>query len=79
MTAKEFISKLNRPLSITYLCKIENHNEIPGPEVIINMAEVLEEHPSDLLAIARIQKEEDYNKKLEGVYRRALEEYRNAT
>ena len=40
-TAKELIKKLDEDLSPTYIAKIELHDEIPSPELLSKMADVL--------------------------------------
>jgi transcriptional regulator with XRE-family HTH domain len=68
-TAKQFIEKLkNKKPSRAYLCKIENYDEIPSPDLICRMAIALDFEKRSLLSIAMGNKLEQYYNKLNKEY-----------
>jgi transcriptional regulator with XRE-family HTH domain len=70
-TVKQFIEALNKDISPAYITKIEVHGEIPKPELICEIAEVLAADPEKLLAMAQKNKAETYQKQLEEKYKKA--------
>ncbi len=80
-TVKEFIGKLGKigkqgELSPAYITKIEIHGEIPNPEVICKMADVLGYDPDELLNSAKQRKIKKYKESLEEKYTKAIGFYR---
>jgi transcriptional regulator with XRE-family HTH domain len=67
-TAKQFIKILGCKLSPTYITKIEAHNHIPSPSVIIAMARAFNLPPEHLLMIAKTNKLNQYSQLLEKKY-----------
>ncbi len=79
---QSFIEKLGpigrdkKKLSPAYITKIEVHGEIPNPEVICKIAEVLGYDLEKLLNSAKQRKLKKYEKSLEEKYEKATTFYR---
>ena len=81
---KDFIEKLGvvskegRMISAPYITRIEVHGEIPTPEVIIRIAEVLNCNEEDMLKIARDNKVKTISQTLKRKYATAYGLYRKS-
>ncbi|MHB9155715.1 MAG: helix-turn-helix domain-containing protein [Endomicrobiales bacterium] len=81
-TVKEFIDKLGRisktgeKISAAYITRVEVHGEIPAPDVIIRIAEVLGFNEEKMLEIAKSSKIQRLEKSLEEKYKKAYGLYR---
>ena len=78
-TIKEFIEKLvvlGGKASPTYITKIEVYGEIPSPETICKIAEILDCDENKLLKIAKAKKIERFEKTLEQKYQSAVGLYK---
>ncbi len=79
---QDFIEKLcpigrdKKNLSPAYITKIEVHGEIPNPEVICKMADVLGYDLDELLDSAKQRKIKKYKESLEEKYKKATTFYR---
>jgi transcriptional regulator with XRE-family HTH domain len=67
LTSKELAYKLK--VSPAYITKIELHNEIPKPELIIKIAKVLRFKSTYLLSQAKKEKIRQYREKLNRKYK----------
>jgi transcriptional regulator with XRE-family HTH domain len=79
-TIKEFIDRLKADsrttVSPAFITRVEQYGEIPGPELICRMAEVLELDLKKLLETARRVKVEKFDRGLEKKYQEAAGLYR---
>ena len=75
-TIKEFIKRLetkgDRKISPAYITRIEQYGEIPSPEVICLMADVLKFDLEKLLECAKRIKVRKFDKNLEEKYQKAV-------
>ena len=82
-TVKEFIEELGeigkkgKRISPAYITKIEVHGEIPNPEVICKMANVLNYDVDELLKCAKQHKMDKFSNTLKKKYDKAFELYRS--
>jgi len=79
LSAKQFIERLKEigsTLSPAFITKLEVHGEVPSPDLICKLAEVIGHSPEELLKIARESKIQDYHNSLEKKYKDALSYYR---
>lgn len=83
LTGKDIINKLialdknpgkgnKKIFSRAYLCKIETQNEIPTPDMICMLAEILGLSAKELLSLAKATKIKQYDEKVSLVYHKAL-------
>ncbi|MCL2887785.1 MAG: helix-turn-helix domain-containing protein [Elusimicrobia bacterium] len=79
-TVQELINKIGpvdgRPLSLSYISKVEIYNEIPKPNIVFKLAEAFGKNEKELLDLAKQEKIEDLKIKLEAKYDDALVFYR---
>jgi len=79
-TVKEFIKRLEplvgRHISPAYITRIEQYGEIPSPELICIMAEVLGYNVDRLLECAKEIKIQRFDDNLAEKYRKAAGHYR---
>ncbi|OGT08328.1 MAG: hypothetical protein A2X78_03085 [Gammaproteobacteria bacterium GWE2_37_16] len=81
-TAKEFLEKLgtigenDKLLSPSYITKVEVYGEIPSPEVICRMADVLDYDHEQLIEIAKNTKVNRFEQSLQEKYQQAVGLYR---
>ena len=76
-TVKEFIEKLGeQQVSPAYMTKVEVYGEIPSPELICKMADVLGGSQKQLLDLAKEHKVFRFEKALEEKYQKAVGMYR---
>ena len=74
-TAKDFLEKLNiegSKLSSSYITKIEVYGEIPSPEIICKMADVLLFGVEALVELAKKIKITRFEKSLNEKYKKAI-------
>jgi transcriptional regulator with XRE-family HTH domain len=71
-TIRKFIEQLGIKLSPSYITKIEIHGEIPSPELICKIADVLGVDRLDLLETARANKIQSFTEFLEAKYQKAV-------
>ena len=74
-TGKEFIEKLqlgDKKVSPTYITKIELYEEIPSPEMICKMADILDYDCHKLFETAKQSKLTNFTKNLDKKYQRAV-------
>lgn len=80
LSIKELIerleSKRDKKISPAYITRIEQYGEIPSPDLICLMAEVLKEDTDNLLECAKKIKVRNFGKNLESKYNRAVGHYR---
>lgn len=59
-----------------YICHVENHNEIPSPEMVVKLAQALGADVRNLISLARLAKiataTRDINRKYDKVFDRRL-------
>jgi transcriptional regulator with XRE-family HTH domain len=72
LTVKELISRIGGKISPAYINKIERYEEIPKPELIIKLAEILDLDHVSLLLVAQLEKVSQYRIKIEKRYEAAL-------
>lgn len=76
-TVKEFIEKLGEQrVSPAYMTKIEVYGEIPSPELICRIADVLGGDQKKLIELAKEHKVTSFEKALEEKYQKAVGMYR---
>jgi len=81
-SVKQFIdeigdmSKRGQKISAPYITRIEVHGEIPTPEIIIRIAEVLGCNEEEMLEMARENKVSKISQSLEEKYKHAYGLYR---
>ncbi len=79
---KDFIEAIGRTgvkaPTPAFITRVEVHGEIPGPELICAMAEVLGYDPEMMLDKARDRKLRVFDENLEEKYKKAAGEYRTA-
>ena len=79
-TIKEFLRRLEtateKAPSPAFITRVEQYGEIPGPDLIIRMAEALNLDVDCLLKAARQDKVEKFDKGLEDKYQKAAGLYR---
>ncbi|MCL5875362.1 MAG: helix-turn-helix domain-containing protein [Candidatus Dependentiae bacterium] len=73
---RTFIDLLGEDLSPAYITKIEIHGEIPSPQLICKIAEVLGLDQQDLLAKAKEEKVKSFGALLDKKYQTAISLYR---
>ena len=61
-----------------YISKIEARGEIPSPQIIIELAEVLGEKPEDLMVIAKSEKSRSASQAVQRKYEEELNLYRRS-
>ena len=75
-TVREFIHQLAqqgyKTVSPAYISRIEQGDEIPAPELILNIAEVFRDNPHMLLERAKRAKLQELKNALEAKYQRAI-------
>ena len=75
-TVKDFIQRLEskgqKSVSPAYITRIEQYGEIPSPELICVIADVLEDDAEQLLECAKKIKVKRFNKNLEAKYQKAV-------
>lgn len=76
LSAIQFIKMLDRDLSPAFITKLEVHGDIPSPELICKIADVINYPAENLLKEARESKLKDYHKSLEKKHRDTLAWYR---
>lgn len=79
LTVKEFIEQLKQlgaDLSPSYITKIEVHGEIPQPDLVCKIAEILNLDQLTLLEAAKENKIRSYEQVLEKKYETAVKLYR---
>jgi len=77
-TVKEFIEELDGKVSPAYMTKVEVYDEIPSPELICKMADVLGYDQQKLLHTAKEHKKNKFEQALDERYQRAVGLYRLA-
>lgn len=79
-TVKDLIKRLEpligRHISPAYITRIEQYGEIPSPDLICIMADVLGHDANELLNRAKKIKIQRFDKNLEEKYRKAVGHYR---
>ena len=76
-TVKELIEKLDgQQVSPAYMTKVEVYGEIPSPDLICKMADVLGHSQQELLNLAKEHKISRFEKALEEKYQKAVGMYR---
>ncbi len=70
-TVKAFIEQLGKDISPAYITKIEVHGEIPSPELICKIADVLNIEYEKLLNPAKNDKVKHFTETLEKKYQKA--------
>lgn len=68
MTIAQFIKKLRDKISPTYVTKIEVYGEIPSPDIICKIADVLDCNRTWLLNLAKEEKIQRFKEKMEKLY-----------
>lgn len=76
LSIKEFIEKLPTKVSPAFMTKLEVYGEVPKPEFICEIAELIGYPAEELLEISKNTKIEHYHKTLEKKYKDALGFYR---
>jgi transcriptional regulator with XRE-family HTH domain len=76
LSAKEFIELLGGFVSPAFITKLEVYGEIPSPELICKIADVIECPAEKLLDLAKESKINGYHDSLEKKYKDALGLYR---
>jgi len=74
LTVKSFIQLLGIKISPAYITKIEIHQEIPEPNLICRMAEVLDLNRNELLEIAKESKIRNFEQTITKKYKQAMED-----
>ncbi|MDX9859220.1 MAG: helix-turn-helix transcriptional regulator [candidate division Zixibacteria bacterium] len=79
-TVKEFIERMTADgstrISPAYVTRVEQYREIPSPEMVARMAEVLEIELEPLVAAAKQNKMESFKERLDAKYGEAAIFYR---
>ena len=79
-TIKDLIQKLQargqKSVSPAYITRVEQYGEIPSPEFICLLADVLDDDPRQLLECARNIKVTVFDRNLEEKYQKAAGHYR---
>jgi transcriptional regulator with XRE-family HTH domain len=75
-TVKELIEKLGGQVSPAYMTKVEVYGEIPSPELICKIADILGYDQKTLLEVAKENKVDRFEKALEEKYQKAVGMYR---
>lgn len=73
-TYNDLIKRLGVKVSRAYITKIKLHSEIPSPDLIIKIADILKMDRLKLLDIARMEKLNEYLRVLNEKYDKALKE-----
>src|SRR5438876_758419 len=66
LTVRDLADRLGK--SVAYIGKIETQGEIPNPEVICQLAEILGDEPQRLLVLAKQTKLASYERQLDAHY-----------
>ena len=74
LTVKSFIQLLGIKVSPSYITKIEIHGEIPEPNLIGRIAEVLDLNRNELLEIAKESKIRNFEQTITKKYKQAMED-----
>lgn len=72
ISSKKFIEKLGVKISPSYITKIEIHDEIPSPHLILKIASALNIDSDELLKSAESQIIKRYNDKISKKFRGAV-------
>ena len=70
--------KTGKPMTAGYVSKIEARGEIPSPEMIIKLAELLGAKPDDLIEIAKAAKTNEVSRAVQQKYDDGLTLYRKS-
>jgi len=69
LTYRAMADKLDNIISSAYINAIELHNEIPSPDTVMHLAEVLDLNADELLEIAKQVKINEFNSLMNKKYR----------
>jgi len=69
LTYRAMADKLDNIISSAYINAIELHDEIPSPDTVMHLAEVLELNADELLEIAKQVKINEFNSLMNKKYR----------
>lgn len=70
--------KTGKPMTAGYVSKIEARGEIPSPQMIIKLAELLGAKPEDLIEIAKSEKTKEVSRAVKQKYDDGLILYRKS-
>ena len=70
--------KTGKPMTAGYVSKIEARGEIPSPQMIIQLAELLGAKPEDLIEIAKTVKAKEVSQVVQQKYDDGLTLYRKS-
>lgn len=70
--------KKGKPMTAGYVSKIEARGEIPSPQMIIRLAELLGAKPEDLIEIAKAEKAKEVSQAVQQRYDDGLTLYRRS-
>ncbi len=72
----EHVKRDGTQLTPSFMTRVEQYGEVPGPDLIIRMAEVLEIPPEELFRLAKVVRVKRIERNIEEVYRETLALYR---
>ena len=74
--AKRLRNERGNPMTAGYISKVEARGEIPSPDMIIQLEEVLGVKPEKLMAIAKAEKTKEVSKAVQKKYDDSMTLYR---
>lgn len=69
LSAREVVNRMGVDICPSYFYYIEKNNRIPSPKIIIKLCLVLGLDLKQMLEIAKVQKVEEYRRKIDKKYR----------
>lgn len=76
--ANKLLNEKGKPMTAGYISKIEARGEIPSPQMIIKLAELLGAKPEDLIEIAKTVKAKEVSQAVQQKYDNGLTLYRKS-